>query len=76
MIPFFDEEYEIDTVETETITYEIPDLTPDQHSNHHDLIQEINRRIEYSLDQGRTPKSRWHHRQLVRVKIKELKDNL
>jgi hypothetical protein len=76
VIPFFDEEYEIDTLETEALAYEIPALTPEQQSSHKDLIKEINQRIDYSLDHGRTPKSRWHHRQLVRVKIKELKDNL
>ena len=76
VIPFFDEEYEIETIETESVTYEIPLLTPQQHSSCRELIEDINQRIEYSLDQSRTDKSRWHHRNLVRVKIKELKDGL
>jgi hypothetical protein len=76
VIPFFDEEYEIETMETEGFTYEIPLLTTEQRSVHHQLIEDINTRINYSLDEQRTAKSRWHHRNLVRVKLKELKDKL
>ena len=75
-IPFFDEEYEIETLETESVTYEIPLLTPEQHSSCQELIEDINKRIEHSLDESRTEKSRWHHRNLIQVKIKELKDSL
>ena len=76
VIPFFDEEYEIDTIETESVTYEIPRLTPTQHSSCRELIEDINQRIDHSLDETRTAKSRWHHRNLARVKIQELKDGL
>jgi|TARA_R100000995_G_C3469800_1_gene117694 hypothetical protein len=38
-----------------------------------ELIQEINRRLELSLDNLRTEKSRWHHRQIARLKLRELK---
>jgi len=38
-----------------------------------ELIQEINNRLELSLDKQRTEKSRWHHRQLARLKLRELR---
>ena len=38
-----------------------------------ELIQEINRRLELSLDNLRTEKSRWHHRQIARLKLRELR---
>ncbi len=38
-----------------------------------ELIQEINRRLELSLDNLRTAKSRWHHRQIARLKLRELR---
>mgnify|MGYP003305898062 CR=1 FL=1 len=36
----------------------------------------VNDRIEYSLDQGTTPKHRWHHRQVLKVRLRELKKRL
>jgi len=41
-----------------------------------ELIKEINDRISYTLDADRAPKSRWHHRQVLRLKLRELKKNL
>ena len=38
-----------------------------------ELIQEINNRLELSLDKQRTEKSRWHHRQLARLRLRELR---
>jgi hypothetical protein len=41
-----------------------------------ELIQEINHRLELSLDNLRTEKSRWHHGQIARLKLRELKNFL
>jgi|TARA_R110000851_G_scaffold49756_1_gene119585 hypothetical protein len=38
-----------------------------------ELIKEINNRLELSLDKQRTEKSRWHHKQLARLQLRELR---
>ena len=40
------------------------------------LAEEIIERIDKSYDHSRTEKSRWHHAQILRLKLKELKDLL
>ena len=71
-IPFFDEEYEME----EGNEYDLPDLSETQRKQNKELIKEINKRIGYTLDVNRVPKSRWHHRQVLRLKLQELKKNL
>ncbi len=73
-IPFFDEQYEME--EGQEAEYDIPSLTEKEFVKHKDLIQEINRRIGLSLDGLRTPKSRWQHRQVLRLRLRELKKKL
>jgi len=73
-IPFFDDEYEVeDGLESD---YDLPSLSKEQRDQHKDLIKEINDRVDRTLDTNRTPKSRWHHRQLLRLKLRELKKKL
>jgi len=71
-IPFFDEEYEME----EGNEYDLPEINESQREQNKDLISEINKRIGYTLDSSRAPKSRWHHRQVLRLKLRELKNNL
>lgn len=73
-IPFFDEQYEME--EGFEYDYDLPNLSEVQREQNKELIKEINDRIEYTLDPNRVPKSRWHHRQILRVKLRELKRNL
>lgn len=73
-IPFFDDQYEME--EGHEYDYDLPSLTAQQRKTNKTLIKEINNRIGYSLDTNRTPKSRWHHRQILRLKLRELKKNL
>ena len=73
-IPFFDDQYDMD--ESYQYEYDLPQLTEQQRFDNQDLISEINDRIEYSLDQGTTPKHRWHHRQVLKVRLRELKKRL
>ena len=73
-IPFFDEQYEME--EGQEAEYDLPNLSEEQREQHKDLIKEINERVGHTLDTNRTPKSRWHHRQLLRLKLQELKKNL
>ena len=73
-IPFFDDQYEME--EGFEYDYDLPSLSEEQKEKHKDLIKEINERVERTLDAGRTPKSRWHHRQLLRIKLRELKKKL
>lgn len=40
------------------------------------LIEEIIERIEKSYDESRTAKSRWHHSQILKLRLKELKSLL
>jgi hypothetical protein len=40
------------------------------------LIEEIVERIDKSYDQARTEKSRWHHSQILKIRLKELKEAL
>ena len=56
--------------------YDLPSLSEDQREQNKELIKEINDRISYTLDADRAPKSRWHHRQILRLKLQELKKNL
>jgi hypothetical protein len=56
--------------------YDLPSLSETQQEQNKKLISEINTRIGYTLDTGRAPKSRWHHRQVLRLKLKELKKKL
>lgn len=76
VIPFFDEDYEIETTEESQDYIFIPELNDDQLRDNEDLLAEINNRIRYSLEDNRTPKSRWHHRQIIRLRLRELKGNL
>jgi hypothetical protein len=73
-IPFFDDQYEME--EGQEAEYDLPSLSEEQREQHKDLIKEINERVGHTLDTKRTPKSRWHHRQLLRLKLQELKKNL
>ena len=61
-IPFFDEQYEME--EGFESDYDLPGLTETQKEEHKDLIKDINERVAQTLDISRTPKSRWHHRQI------------
>ena len=73
-IPFFDEQYEME--EGVEYDYDLPSLSEEQKEQHKDLIKEINDRVARTLDTGRTSKSRWHHRQILRLNLRELKKKL
>ncbi len=73
-IPFFDEQYEME--EGVEYDYDLPSLSEEQREQHKGLIKEINERIERTLDTARTSKSRWHHRQILRLNLRELKKKL
>jgi hypothetical protein len=73
-IPFFDEQYEME--EGVEYDYDLPSLSEEQREQHKDLIKEINERVSRTLDTGRTSKSRWHHRQILRLNLRELKKKL
>ena len=73
-IPFFDDQYEME--EGFEYDYDLPSLSETQREQNKNLIKEINYRIANTLDVNRAPKSRWHHRQIVRLKLRELKNNL
>ena len=73
-IPFFDEQHEME--EGFEYDYDLPSLSEEQREHHKDLIKEINERIGLTLDTSRTPKSRYHHRQVLRLKLRELKKKL
>ena len=74
LIPFFDEEYEM--TEGQESEYDFPNLTEEQREGHSALLTEINERVEKSLDTTRTGKSRYHHRQILNLKLWELKTSL
>ena len=77
VVPFFDEEYEI--VTTDEVQHNfifLPPLNDRQQQTHKNLIDEINDRTRKSLEDNRTPKSRWHHRHLLRLGLKELLQKL
>jgi hypothetical protein len=77
LVPFFDEDYEI--VPTEEAQHNfifLPPLSEQQVTDNEEIIKEINERTRKSLEESRTAKSRWHHRQLLKLKLKELKKNL
>ena len=73
-IPFFDDQYEME--EGFEYDYDLPSLSETQKENNSELIKEINDRIGYTLETSSTPKSRWHHRQILRLKLRELKKSL
>ena len=73
-IPFFDEQYEME--EGFEYDYDLPSLSEIQREENKELIKEINDRIGYTLDANRASKSRWHHRQVLRLKLQELKKKL
>ena len=73
-IPFFDDQYEME--EGFEYDYDLPSLSETQREQNKELIKEINDRIGYTLDATRAPKSRWHHRQVLRLKLRELKKKL
>jgi len=73
-IPFFDDEYEME--ESQQSEYDLPPLTEKQAKKHEQLIAEINSRVSLSLDFMRTEKSRWQHRQILRLRLRELKRKL
>jgi hypothetical protein len=77
VVPFFDEEYEIIT--TDEVQHNfifLPPLNAEQRAENKNLIDEVNERTRKSLEEERTPKSRWHHRQLLRLKLRELQKRL
>ena len=76
VIPFFDEDYEITTTEESQDYIFIPQLSNEQLRANETLLSEINNRVKYSLEDNRTPKSRWHHRQIIRLRLRELQGNL
>lgn len=77
LVPFFDEEYEIvSTDESQHNFVWLPVLNDQQSQDNKELIDEVNERIHKSLEENRTPKSRWHHRQLLRLRLKELQGKL
>jgi len=73
-IPFFDDEYEME--EGQSSEYNLPPLSEKQVKKHEKLITEINSRVALSLDFMRTEKSRWQHRQILRLRLRELKKKL
>ena len=73
-IPFFDEQYEME--EGFESDYDLPGLTETQKEEHKDLIKDINERVAQTLDISRTPKSRWYHRQILRINLRELRKKL
>jgi len=73
-IPFFDDQYEME--EGFEYDYDLPSLSEEQKEQHKDLIKEINDRVARTLDSDRTSKSRWHHRQLLRLNLQDLKKKL
>ena len=77
MIPFFDEEYEIDNIEEGNHNFIfLPTLTDQQKVENKNLIEEINERAKKSMEESRTAKSRWHHRQILQVRLRELKNTV
>ena len=73
-IPFFDDQYEME--EGYEYAYDLPRLTEKQREQNKDLIKDINDRLGKSLEENRVPKSRWHHRQIAKVRLRELKKRL
>jgi hypothetical protein len=73
-IPFFDDEYSME--ENQNSEYDIPPLTEAQAKKHSTLITDINNRVALSLDSMRTEKSRWQHRQILRLRLRELKKKI
>lgn len=73
-IPFFDDDYEMD--ESQNSEYDIPPLSEKQMKRHADLITEINNRVTLSMDSLRTEKSRWQHRQILRLRLRDLKKKI
>lgn len=73
-IPFFDEQYEME--EGQQSEYDLPPLSEKQEKKYAKLITEINHRVSLSLDFMRTEKSRWQHRQILRLRLQELKKKL
>jgi hypothetical protein len=73
-IPFFDDQYEME--EGYEYAYDLPELTEKQQEQNKVLIKDINDRLGKSLEESRVPKSRWHHRQIAKVRLRELKKRL
>ena len=73
-IPFFDDRYEME--EGQEYVYDLPPLSEIQREHHAALLTEITSRVAQSVDATRTQKSRWHHRQILRLKLQELKKKL
>ena len=73
-IPFFDEQYEME--EGFEYDYDLPSLNETQREQNKELIKEINERVKNTLDTNRTPKSRWHHRRILKINLRELKNKL
>ena len=77
VVPFFDEDYEIVTTDEAQHNFIfLPPLNDQQKEDNKDLIKEVNERTRKSLEESRTPKSRWHHRHLLRLRLKELQKRL
>ena len=76
LIPFFDADYEIETTDETNNYSHIRALTTSEKEDHKDIVGEINHRIRLSLEQSRTPKSRWHHRKILQMRLRELKNKL
>jgi len=75
-IPFFDDAYEGAkfTQGNRTISFTPDDLTGDPKIE--SLVRKINKHVELSLQESRTPKSRWHHRRLIKEYKKRLDKSL
>ena len=76
IIPFFDVDYEVENTSENQRYLSLLSLTDAQKEAQKDLIEEINHRSKMSLQENRTPKSRWHHRKILQLKIQELQKSL
>jgi hypothetical protein len=66
VIPFFDEDYEFEEEMSEGIMPELDE------AKHEDLIQEISKRISRTLTEGRTKKSRYQNRKIIRYECSKV----
>ena len=76
VIPFFDVDYEVEGTSENNKYLSVMSLTDSQREAQKDIIEEINRRSKLALQENRTPKSRWHHRKIIQLKIDELQKRI
>jgi len=76
LIPFFDEEYETATpaMAGRRISFEPSEIPGDAEAQR--LAESIKKRSKILLEKNRTEKSRYHHRNLLKIEIEKLKDYL